>query len=104
MHDRPDRVAGASARAVPVVVTSVETLPGDWRRAVDPAALEARLRADNAGEIKAVLVLRDDTASAVVNDIPAIGNAMDAAGHDALDGSHHRHRNVPDTDHPRGAA
>ncbi len=61
-----------------------ETLSGDWRRAVDPAALEARLRADKAGEIKAVLVVQVDTASAVVNDIPAIRRAMDAAGHDAL--------------------
>jgi alanine-glyoxylate transaminase/serine-glyoxylate transaminase/serine-pyruvate transaminase len=62
----------------------VEALPGDWRRAVDPAALEARLRDDKAGAIKAVLVVQVDTASAVVNDIPAIRRAMDAAGHPAL--------------------
>ncbi len=62
----------------------VERLPGDWRRAVDPAAVEARLREDKAGEIKAVLVVQIDTASAVVNDIPAIRKAMDAAGHPAL--------------------
>ena len=62
----------------------VERLPGDWRRAVDPAAVEARLSQDKAGEIKAVLVVQVDTASAVVNDIPAIRKAMDAAGHPAL--------------------
>ena len=62
----------------------VELLPGDVRRAVDPAALEARLREDEAGEIKAVLIVQIDTASGVVNDIPAIRKAMDAAGHDAL--------------------
>ena len=62
----------------------VDTLPGDWRHAVDPAALEARLREDAAGEIKAVLVVQVDTASGVVNDIPAIRKAMDAAGHGAL--------------------
>ena len=62
----------------------VETLPGDWRRAVDPAVVEARLRDDRAGEIKAVLVVQVDTASGVVNDIPAIRKAMDAAGHDAM--------------------
>ncbi len=62
----------------------VEALPGGWRRAVDPAALETRLREDKAGEIKAVLVVQVDTASAVVNDIPAIRKAMDAAGHGAL--------------------
>ncbi len=62
----------------------VETLPGDWRHAVNPAALEARLREDGAAAIKAVLVVQVDTASGVVNDIPAIRKAMDAAGHDAL--------------------
>jgi alanine-glyoxylate transaminase/serine-glyoxylate transaminase/serine-pyruvate transaminase len=67
-----------------VLELEVETLPGDWRRAVDPAALEARLRADRAGRIKAVLVVQIDTASGGVNDIPAIRQAMDAAGHDAL--------------------
>jgi alanine-glyoxylate transaminase / serine-glyoxylate transaminase / serine-pyruvate transaminase len=67
-----------------VLGIEVEILPGDWRRAVDPAALEARLRADKGREIKAVLVVQIDTASSVVNDIPAIRKAIDAAGHDAL--------------------
>jgi alanine-glyoxylate transaminase / serine-glyoxylate transaminase / serine-pyruvate transaminase len=62
----------------------VEVLPGDWRRAVDPAAVEARLKADRSGEIKAVLTVQVDTASSVVNDIPAIRQAIDAAGHEAL--------------------
>ncbi len=62
----------------------VATLPGDWRRAVDPGALERRLRADRAGRIKAVMVVQVDTASSVVNDIAAIRRAIDAAGHDAL--------------------
>jgi alanine-glyoxylate transaminase / serine-glyoxylate transaminase / serine-pyruvate transaminase len=67
-----------------VLGVEVEILPGDWRRAVDPAAVEARLKADTAGEIKAVLVVQIDTASSVVNDIAAIRGAIDAAGHDAL--------------------
>jgi alanine-glyoxylate transaminase/serine-glyoxylate transaminase/serine-pyruvate transaminase len=62
----------------------IETLAGDWRHAVDPAAVEARLRQDKAGTIKAVLVVQVDTASGVVNDIPAIRAAMDRAGHGAL--------------------
>jgi alanine-glyoxylate transaminase / serine-glyoxylate transaminase / serine-pyruvate transaminase len=62
----------------------VDTLPGSSRRAVDPAALEARLRADRDGRIKAVLVVQVDTASGCVNDIRAIRAAIDAAGHDAL--------------------
>ena len=62
----------------------VEILPGSWRKAVDPDAVEARLKEDKSGDIKAVLVVQVDTASSVVNDIPAIRRAIDNAGHDAL--------------------
>jgi alanine-glyoxylate transaminase / serine-glyoxylate transaminase / serine-pyruvate transaminase len=62
----------------------VEVLPGGWQRAVDPAALEERLKRDKAVTIKAVLVAQIDTASGVVNDIPAIRKALDAARHPAL--------------------
>jgi len=60
-----------------------EILPGGGG-AVDPAAVEARLRADTAGAIKAVLVVQVDTATSVVNDIEAIRHAIDASGHNAL--------------------
>jgi alanine-glyoxylate transaminase/serine-glyoxylate transaminase/serine-pyruvate transaminase len=62
----------------------VEVLPGSWRRAVDPAALEERLRRDKSHAIKAILAVQIDTASGVVNDIPAVRRAIDAAGHPAL--------------------
>jgi alanine-glyoxylate transaminase/serine-glyoxylate transaminase/serine-pyruvate transaminase len=62
----------------------VEVLEGDWRRAVDPAAVEERLKRDKAHVIKAILVVQIDTASGVANDIPAIRKAMDAAKHPAL--------------------
>lgn len=62
----------------------VESLKGDWRRAVDPAAVEARLRQDKAHKIKALLVVQIDTASGVANDIAAVRRVMDAAGHPAL--------------------
>ena len=62
----------------------VETLHARPRHAVDPAAVEERLRADRAHEIRAVLVVQVDTASSVANDIAAIRRAMDAAGHPAL--------------------
>jgi alanine-glyoxylate transaminase/serine-glyoxylate transaminase/serine-pyruvate transaminase len=61
-----------------------EVLPGSWRRSVDPAQLEERLRCDKAHAIKAVLAVQIDTASGVANDIPAIRRAIDAAGHPAL--------------------
>jgi len=67
-----------------VMGAEVEVLPGEWHRAVDPAALAARLSKDKAHAIKAVMVVQIDTASGVVNDIPAIRKAMDAAKHPAL--------------------
>ncbi len=77
---------GENARRMGV---EVEILKGDMRRAVRPAEVEARLKADSrkangGGTIKAILVAQIDTASGVVNDIPAIAQAIRAAGHDAL--------------------
>ncbi len=63
---------------------NIETVPNDWRHAVDPNKVEEALRADTERKIKAVLVVQIDTASSCVNDIPAIRAAMDAAGHDAM--------------------
>jgi alanine-glyoxylate transaminase/serine-glyoxylate transaminase/serine-pyruvate transaminase len=62
----------------------VEVLKAGWRRAVQPAEVEERLRADKAGTIKAILVAQVDTASGVANDIAAIGAAIKEARHDAL--------------------
>src|SRR5262245_47413609 len=62
----------------------VEVLEAGWRRAVNPAEVEERLRRDKSHAIKAVFVVQVDTASGVVNDIPAIRKAMDAAKHPAL--------------------
>ena len=62
----------------------MEVLEAEPQRAVSPDALEQRLRADSAGEIKAILVVQVDTASGIVNDIPALGAAIKASGHGAL--------------------
>jgi alanine-glyoxylate transaminase / serine-glyoxylate transaminase / serine-pyruvate transaminase len=72
---------GNAARAMGA---EVEVLKGDWRRAVQPAEVEARLRKDKSHEIKAILVAQVDTASGVFNDIEAIGKAVKATGHPAL--------------------
>ncbi|MEA2787887.1 MAG: alanine-glyoxylate transaminase / serine-glyoxylate transaminase / serine-pyruvate transaminase [Acetobacteraceae bacterium] len=72
---------GENARRMGV---EVEILKGDMRRAVRPSEVEARLRADKGGTIKAILVAQIDTASGVVNDIAAISEARRAAGHEAL--------------------
>src|SRR3954465_12150542 len=62
----------------------VEVLKGDWRRAVRPAEVEAHLRKDRAGKIKAILAVEVGPASGVPNDIDALGQAIKAAGHNAL--------------------
>jgi alanine-glyoxylate transaminase / serine-glyoxylate transaminase / serine-pyruvate transaminase len=62
----------------------VEVLKGDWRRAVRPAEVEARLRQDKDHTIKAILAVQVDTASGAYNDIEAIGKAIKASGHPAL--------------------
>ena len=78
------RFALGWGEAATMLGAKVEILPGDFRRAVRPEAVEARLKADAKGEIKAILVTQIDTASGVVNDIKAIGEAVRAAGHSAL--------------------
>ncbi len=67
-----------------VMGAEVEILKGDWRRAVDPAAVEERLRRDASHDIKALLLVQIDTASGVVNDVAAISKAVRAARHPAL--------------------
>lgn len=62
----------------------VQTVPGDWRRAVRPEAVEDALRRDTGGKIKGVLLVHADTATSTLCDIPAVRSAIDAAGHDAL--------------------
>jgi alanine-glyoxylate transaminase/serine-glyoxylate transaminase/serine-pyruvate transaminase len=72
---------GQAARAMGA---EIEVIRGDWRRAVRPAEVEARLRADREHTIKAIVVAQIDTASGVVNDVEAIGRAIKASGHPAL--------------------
>ena len=62
----------------------VQFVPGDWRHGVDPADVEARLRADTAQAIKAVMVVHNETSTGVTSRIPEVRAAMDAAGHPAL--------------------
>jgi alanine-glyoxylate transaminase/serine-glyoxylate transaminase/serine-pyruvate transaminase len=59
-------------------------LPWGWRRGVQAAAIEARLSADRARDIKAVCVVHNETSTGVTSDIAAVRRAIDAAGHPAL--------------------
>jgi alanine-glyoxylate transaminase/serine-glyoxylate transaminase/serine-pyruvate transaminase len=63
---------------------TVETLPADWRRGVEPAALEERLRADRGHALKAVLMVHNETSTGVANRCAEMRAAIDRAGHPAL--------------------
>ncbi|MGV8952209.1 MAG: pyridoxal-phosphate-dependent aminotransferase family protein, partial [Cypionkella sp.] len=70
-----------SARAMGI---EVEMIDFGKSTPVDMARVEAALRADVGGKIKAVLMTHVDTASTIRTDIAALRAAMDAAGHPAL--------------------
>ena len=78
------RFAIGWGNAAAAMGADVEVLKGDWRRAVRPSEVEARLRQDRDHTIKAILAVQVDTASGAYNDIEAIGKAIKAAGHPAL--------------------
>jgi alanine-glyoxylate transaminase/serine-glyoxylate transaminase/serine-pyruvate transaminase len=63
---------------------AVDFVPGDWRRGVDPAAVEARLADDRAHAVKAVAVVHNETSTGVTSRIPEIRQAIDRARHPAL--------------------
>jgi alanine-glyoxylate transaminase/serine-glyoxylate transaminase/serine-pyruvate transaminase len=63
---------------------NVEFVAGDWRHGVDPADVEARLSADQNHEIKAVMVVHNETSTGVTSRISEIRKAIDSSGHPAL--------------------
>ena len=62
----------------------IDFIPGDWRHPLDPAEIERRLTADKGHEIKAVLIVHSETSTGILNDVPAVRKAIDAAKHPAL--------------------
>jgi alanine-glyoxylate transaminase/serine-glyoxylate transaminase/serine-pyruvate transaminase len=63
---------------------AVDFVPGDWRHGVDPAAVEARLAADKAHEVKAVMVVHNETSTGVASRVAEVRAAIDRARHPAL--------------------
>ncbi len=61
-----------------------EFLKTDWRRGVDPQAVEDRLREDKTGTIRAVCVVHNETSTGSRSRIGNVRKAMDAADHAAL--------------------
>jgi len=78
------RFAIGWGQAAAAMGAEVEVLKGDWRRAIRPAEVEARLRQDKDHSIKAIVAVQVDTASGAYNDIEAIGKAIKSSGHPAL--------------------
>ncbi|MGF6232498.1 alanine-glyoxylate transaminase/serine-glyoxylate transaminase/serine-pyruvate transaminase [Inquilinus ginsengisoli] len=62
----------------------VDFIPGDWRRGVDPSAIEAKLAEDRGHAIKAVMVVHNETSTGATSRIAEIRRAINAAGHPAL--------------------
>src|SRR6266702_1367887 len=78
------RFAIGWGNAAAAMGADVEVLKGDWRRAIRPAEVAARLAQDKEHKIKAILAVQVDTASGAYNDIEAIGKVIKASGHPAL--------------------
>jgi alanine-glyoxylate transaminase/serine-glyoxylate transaminase/serine-pyruvate transaminase len=62
----------------------VETLPADWRRGVDYAALRAALAADGAHRLKAVCAVHNETSTGMTLDLARIRAVLDETKHPAL--------------------
>ena len=63
---------------------TIEKLDFGTDRALDPEVVHDHLKQDHRHAIKAILVVQVDTATSVRNDIAALRQAIDAAGHPAL--------------------
>jgi alanine-glyoxylate transaminase/serine-glyoxylate transaminase/serine-pyruvate transaminase len=63
---------------------NVDLIPGDWRRGADPELLRAKLAEDRQHDIKAVMVVHNETSTGVRNNIEVIRKTMDSTGHPAL--------------------
>jgi alanine-glyoxylate transaminase / serine-glyoxylate transaminase / serine-pyruvate transaminase len=61
---------------------TVEFVPTDWRRGVDPVVVEERLSEDR--EIKSVMVVHNETSTGCTSRVREIRAAMDRVGHPAL--------------------
>jgi alanine-glyoxylate transaminase/serine-glyoxylate transaminase/serine-pyruvate transaminase len=62
----------------------VECVPGNWRTGVDPGLLESRLDRDSTHQIRAVMMVHNETSTGVTSRLPDIRRAMDNARHPAL--------------------
>jgi alanine-glyoxylate transaminase/serine-glyoxylate transaminase/serine-pyruvate transaminase len=62
----------------------VDFVEGDWRHGVDPGTVEAKLREDSNHDIKAVMVVHNETSTGVTSRIAEIRAAIDNSEHPTL--------------------
>jgi alanine-glyoxylate transaminase / serine-glyoxylate transaminase / serine-pyruvate transaminase len=62
----------------------VDFVAGDWRHGVEPQIVAAKLEADQAHTIKAVMVVHNETSTGVASRIAEVRRAMDRSAHPAL--------------------
>ena len=62
----------------------VDFVPGDWRHGADIPGIEARLAADTAHAIKAVMVVHNETSTGATTRIPEVRAVLNRTGHPAL--------------------
>ena len=62
----------------------VEYVPGTWRRGVVPGDVEARLAADTGHQVRAVVVVHNETSTGATTHVDEIRRAIDRAKHPAL--------------------
>jgi alanine-glyoxylate transaminase/serine-glyoxylate transaminase/serine-pyruvate transaminase len=62
----------------------IDFVPGDWRHGADLTQIEARLVADRAHAIKAVMIVHNETSTGCVTHPLEVRKAMDRAKHPAL--------------------
>jgi len=62
----------------------VDYVPGNWRSGASDSELESRLLADKAHEVKAVVVVHNETSTGVASRLSDLRKAMDRATHPAL--------------------
>jgi alanine-glyoxylate transaminase/serine-glyoxylate transaminase/serine-pyruvate transaminase len=72
------------ARTAAAFGVECERLELPYGAGVPAAAVEERLRADSTHDLRAVLVVHNETSTGVTSDIGAIRRALDGAGHPAL--------------------
>lgn len=78
------RFAAGWADMAKTMGITVETIDFGMQSDADPEVLRQTLEADKSHKIRAVLTVQTDTATSVLNDIPALRKAIDAADHPAL--------------------